>query len=823
MVLILYMSLVKKLIIKIWPFTVILVLIFVFYYPFFTKGLRPIPSDITVGMYYPWLNYKFPEFPVNVPVKNPLPSDVVSLTYPLRLLSIELLKNNEWPLWNTLILCGTPLLANFQSAALYPINILYLLIKDFSLAWSWQVIGQPLLGLVFCYFLLRDYKLSNTASLFGSLVWSFGSFFSIWGQYNTVIHAIVYLPLGLLCIKNLEKSNYWGVGLAVAISFSIYAGNPPMTLVLCLALMIFSIFQFVFKVKKYFKLMAFVVIGFMLALPVLLPGFNNTRLSIRQVDNVAENQKIKYTPVVNLISMVAPDVFGHPSTLNYWGSGLYDNLTIFVGVVPLILFLLNLFNKPIRTCRLNNYINFIFFLSLILYIDNPVSRFFGNLNFLGLSSMVMSRFFVLTNFSVAIGSALMLNILILNKKTLIIKLSPFLITALLIGVPLVIYGLIYSVFSYGYILDTNFPRPDDPEFVLAIKNSMIAIRNLAIPSVVFIIFVCSCWIFKNRKSLLVCLIFVLTIFDLFRFFRKYNSFTQEKYLFPNNSIIKYLQDNSVRFLREEGELMPSNMWMPYGLKSVSGYDTLHSARYNKFISLCNGDSLMKTTNRCVELENLRSDKINFLGISHLLAILRNKGVPDESGELFYKIDTQSFKQAFQDKSVVILNNLTAMPLLFSVSHYEVADDIDAMNYLIKKSDLTKTVILEKNPRIILSSKNPLISNLKIGRQKTEADIESTGSSILVTSQSYDPGWRLLIDGKESEIYTANYAFMAFVVPDGKHKIVLNYNPKSFCLGLIGASFGFVVSIGIILYTWLKRKLNLTNLWVLWDSNPRPPA
>ena len=155
---------VKKIFYKIWPLLIILFAISVFFYPVWIKNQVPIPGDFLVGTYYPWLDMEFESYPAGVPVKNPIVTDVVSFIYPMRTLSVELLKQNIAPLWNSFILSGTPLLANFQSAPFSPTNIFYFFFSTFD-AWSLQIISQPLLAAVFSYLLLRQIGLSKLASI----------------------------------------------------------------------------------------------------------------------------------------------------------------------------------------------------------------------------------------------------------------------------------------------------------------------------------------------------------------------------------------------------------------------------------------------------------------------------------------------------------------------------------------------------------------------------------------------------------------------------------------------------------------------------------
>ena len=68
---------------------IFLIIVFIgFFYKFFFKGLIPIPSDITVGMYYPWINNSY-GYPVRVPFKNATLTDTVSQFWIWRNWAIE--------------------------------------------------------------------------------------------------------------------------------------------------------------------------------------------------------------------------------------------------------------------------------------------------------------------------------------------------------------------------------------------------------------------------------------------------------------------------------------------------------------------------------------------------------------------------------------------------------------------------------------------------------------------------------------------------------------------------------------------------------------
>ena len=115
--------------------------IIVFFYPVFFSGKMPIPADTIVGLYHPYRDKVWNGLTAGVPFKNFLITDSVRQQYPWRKLAIENLKQRILPIWNPYTHAGTPLLANIQSAAIYPLNLMYLFLP-FNWAWTIQIMLQ---------------------------------------------------------------------------------------------------------------------------------------------------------------------------------------------------------------------------------------------------------------------------------------------------------------------------------------------------------------------------------------------------------------------------------------------------------------------------------------------------------------------------------------------------------------------------------------------------------------------------------------------------------------------------------------------------------
>lgn len=212
---------------KILPFFLIILTSIIFFYRFFFKGLIPIPTDITVGMYYPWLNYKWGNL-VGVPVKNPLMSDIVSIIYQWRMAAINAIKSGKFPLWNPSYFLGMPLFANFQNSLINFTNIVFFLPLSKATNWGLMIYLQSLFSLTSIFLYLKSIKIKTLPSLIASLVYSYSLFTIVWLEYGVHIYTAAFLPLILLCVEKLQKTKSlkYLTLISILVALQIYGGYP---------------------------------------------------------------------------------------------------------------------------------------------------------------------------------------------------------------------------------------------------------------------------------------------------------------------------------------------------------------------------------------------------------------------------------------------------------------------------------------------------------------------------------------------------------------------------------------------------------------------
>lgn len=779
---------------KLAPVLILIFIVCSFFWRVFIFKEVPLPGDFIVGVYYPWLDYKW-GYSVGVPVKNPITTDVVSFTYPMQTLAMSLIKHGTWPLWNPYILAGTTLLANFQSSPFAPTRLVYFLFNNVT-AWSADVILQFLLAAIFTYLLLRWWKVSKVASIFGSVAYAFGGYNLIFSEWNGHTLAAAFIPLALLLADRfLQKQKYFdGALLSITLAFQFFSGYSQTSVYTAIAIGILWLVKILGNKKwltKTFFLGLFCAFGILLSAVQIIPSVE----LIANSQRVFEPHPFEWTflPWKKTITFIAPDYFGNHSTANYWGPQDYTSNTGFVGVVALSLAIL-----AILTLIKKKEIKFLLLLAiaaLVLSYPDPISIFIWSKNILSMQANSAHRATVLFCAAIAFLSAFGVDLLLTQKQ----KLSRILLSL----TPLYLLIVAFALFSL-----TIFKNSSTIPHV-----SQIALKNLIIPSALLIsvsIIFYLIYKFRNFKFIGVFSLMILTIAELFYFGWKFEPISPNKFTYPETPVLSFLQDKPKPFRTTGAKVIPSNLRMPYGIESTEGYDTFHPLNVSEFIAAINSGNINSLpVGRYGIVDNDISPLLDLVNTKYYLAL--------KSSEERFTKNPNRFVKVFNDKSVDIFESKTALPRAFMVYQWQVDipqndNDLTPLNKLLQPNfPLEKKIILDNSPALTSetnSKVNPIyeVTYQDYQNQQSIIKITTDHDGMLFISDAYYPGWKAYLDGKEIKIYKADFAFRALEIPKGTHLVKMLYQPESFYLGLkiSLASLGILVIIGGMVSLW-KRK------------------
>lgn len=775
----------------IYIFIFFIVIALIFFYKILW-GLIPLPTDLIVGAYYPWANYKW-GYTVGVPIKNSKLSDAVSLFYPPKALAADFIKKGELPLWNPYMFGGYPLFASVQFGLLFPTMIFYLIFKT-TLAWTLQTISQPILASFFMYLLLRHFKLDKLSSIFGSIAYGFGGFTILWMQWNTQANTALFLPILILLEDKYltSKQLKWGVLFSIFISLQILAGYLPVLPFTLVSL----IMWLVFKARRKFSLtiILFILLGILLSSVFSLPVSEHILTSQRQVEVLVSGEP--FISPINLITLIAPDFFGNDATRNFWGSGDHMDFTLYTGIVTLIFALIGAkqYFKKVEI----RFAIFLFITTLIITIANPLSIFLYKLGIWGGPSITMNRANFMINFSLAILGAYGVSLIKNFYSNLSLKPS--------IWISSIFTGVSVGLFMSKYILTHSHAQLID-DISIWLSHINISLRNLILPIFLLITVSILIWLIKKIKGfrLITTSAFILIlILDLFRFGLKFNTFSKPALAYPETPITKFLEKYpNDRFIAEP-DALPANMWLPFKISSMAGYDGVYPLTTAKLLAVSeSGDYKAAPMIRWGVLHNFNSRILDETNTSFLVAVTRDdKGLVSDNGQISYKLRLPKYKEVFKDKSVVVLENIQSLPRVYLTKQVIKASDQDTLKYMLDVNFPIKTTAITNDFEFNNPITETLNSNLSYQQVTNSHIMIKTNSNLdayLVVLDSFYPGWKALIDGKESKIYRTNYNFRGVVLPKGHHIVEFIYAPKSLEFGAIITVISFGVVILLLFY------------------------
>jgi hypothetical protein len=311
-----------------------------------------------------------------------LQADAVLQFYPWRDLVLKSWGQGEVPLWNPYELAGYPLLANSQSAALYPPHILLGLLRVPTvpamtlLAWFhlfWAGLGT--------YFLARRFGTTSEGAAIGGASFQLSAFMLSWTGLPSVISTVSWIPWMLAFVltmfggrliahggtdrasESVSRGSRAAIrafcGAAVCCGMMIFAGHLQFVAYGVLAAAIFSI-ALAIQIRVWKPLIASALalsLGFAVAAPQLLPVLYYSQDSHRKNTPTPEGYAAYNSGGIQpfeLLGVVYPQLLGYPERgikiegvpaelPGFWpaytkqGSNYAE---VAIGIGPLVLFLL---------------------------------------------------------------------------------------------------------------------------------------------------------------------------------------------------------------------------------------------------------------------------------------------------------------------------------------------------------------------------------------------------------------------------------------------------------------------------------------------------
>lgn len=738
--------------------------------PVLLKGMVPIPADYMLAWYEPWKSANSVNGAPVIPHK-PVVDDAFRHLYPLRVIASEIFRQGSMPLWNPYNAAGTPLFAIMHPGYFTPFGIFFLFVTP-VVAWTLYVMMQPVVLGFATYWYAKKLRLSPYASVFASAVVVLSGFAVVRLEYGEFLYVLAGLPFLLGIVEESISSQKNRIILAVpwAVSGIMLSGQPHMIIYV---LGLFALYAFV-----RLPFMSAVQIGGLAALGVgmsavqLLPGLElYTQSTIDRTTSAFIFERF-LLPVTHLITVIIPNYFGNQATYNYFGPHDYTETAAYVGCIPV--FFAVVAARYIRT-PVVRFFSAVAVISALMTVDWFGARLFFSLPIPVLSSDVPSRVFVLTTFAIAILAAVGISAWeTLPWKT---KRSWLFWSGSVLGILLLGTWMVYR-------LHGTCPVELPGCRMVSLRTTFIEVVGFAVGGIIVLVGLRGKGLFRG-VALGVPLILVLLLGTYNA--RKFLPFSPVSRVFPETPVLSAVSDIAGydRFFGFNGADFRTNLTSYYRVYSLQYFDPLHLKRYAELVSFVN------TGDRKKDIRRSDVHIISDATVSAQLYVRRERMLDLTGASVLIRrksdMATPGIPLMWEDGTWQITKRPTALPRAYLVTDVRVQPDSDALLTALFSADtnVRKTAFVEV-PVSGVDTGVPVAGTVTIDSYQANAaamSVVSDSDAFLVLSDAYYPGWRASIDGKDTYVYRANYAFRGIRVPKGAHAVRFYYDSGSFRVGL----------------------------------------
>jgi hypothetical protein len=773
---------------------IFVLMILVFFWPLF-KGNILSQADM-VYSFPPWNSVK--PFDFTAP-SNSVLNDQTREFLTFFQAAKESIHRMEFPLWNPYILCGTPLLADSQSALLFPLNWSFYLLPPF-LGFTVSALLKMFIASFGTYLFARKLSLSHPASILAGTIYAF-SIFNVFWLNHPHTNVTIFFPLLLLSaetlIENPTRSKMAALGLTVGLQ--LLGGHVELAFHVAFAVTLFFLFRLTDYRKDgkalFLRLKIFVggyILGFFLAGIVMIPFLEF--LSQSATWRVRSGENPFFLEPIGFISMFLSDFF----TLRGWSSILihYHAINLYVGIFTLILAVVVIASRPKRMS--------VFFAALCLLALDVV---FGLPPLFPLL-ISLPLFKQAPNFYMVIFYVLGMSLLGAMGMDLVLtmkgdgelkrKVKRSLIVFGLFSLPLVMGVLFLAMKTYplSNVLKEHPGALASPwSFVFSQIGENLA-RNLLFAGLGYVLIVAALQV-QRFKWLLGMLAVGGAFVDLVMAGSGWNPVIPARWArAPSPPAIQCLnQDKELYRIAGFEPVMPPNLATLCGLQDVRGYDVPVEYRYHHFFQrVLKG----KMTWWIYEFPKLEMEAMPFLSLLNVKYLLSLDPLPPPLALVY-------------DKEVKVYKNPDVFPRAFLVHQVETVGEgpealerVMALGPGLKHIAVIEGSLPEPFRKLTAAGTEERpgdrIQIIGYTARQVEIEVETPSPGILILGDTYSPGWRAEIEGKAAPIFRANYLLRGIAVDPGHHRITFFYRPVSFSIGS-----GLTVIAGVMTLWCLKRK------------------
>jgi len=736
--------------------------------------------------------------------KVPFFRDLGTYIYPIRYSLAQSLQSGHLPLWDRHIAMGFPLLANPQSATFYPPHLIFFFLPFFPAVGA-LLIFHYLVAAIGSFLLFRRWNYQVSLALTGAILFTFGGVVVSLVNLQDHFQSAVWLPWLILAGERTFKSQGWGpfIALTFVAAVQFLAGSPEMY-AMSMALLVFA----TLKTTDGFRKSWFQSVGLIALANIIVVGMCMIQL-LPTMELFFQSRRPN-----GLLFVEAAAWSLNPWTLFnlFWldkevDMNQFTGLNIFFDRPPP--FLISYYLGATALVGLCAWLFYssrkerVVFLAaiaftLILAFGNYTPVYYYLFTYIPVFRIVRfpEKYLFLTYcffiFLVIRG----LNDFLKNgNKKIKWPLALF-------GSVLILQVAAYLLCRFGtdHLIALVRSVAADPasrgKFVVSLPGIISSLERQIILSAALLAAILLYHWGKIRPALFQGLMVVLVLIDLTAAHRVYQFMLKPDFATSKSKLLPPPGDEHYRVFIGLPYLHPSK----YTFK-LQPFPGVVAAQWS---SLYPNSGILDGFEYVQEI-----DTFGRLPYSHFLNYARD--LPPEKMYPFLAALNVKYVTSFNalpDGAITSLGYFSEYPLYLYRLNKTIPRAYFARNVVIENGitkalermtrgdfDAFSTVIVDEAPAAAVAIRGNAAAEIRrYENQAVDVDAALDAPGILVLADSFDPGWRVYVDGKQEKILRANAFFRAVSLTAGKHRIEFRYEPLSF---IVGAAISLATLCGLL--------------------------
>ena len=756
--------------------------------------------------------------------------DVSFFHYPLKRLVTEAYARGEWPLWNPYIQLGQPLLANPNSMALYPTQILFQILS-FETAFELHFILHCILAGIATFFLGRKLGLSAFSAFLSAVIYNYSGVTLSFVNLFNILPVVAYLPLlTLLLLQLLEKVTFARLAVSsLVFGFFFLLLEPLSSIAIGLfiggflgAYLYFSGKVGSARIRPLGWVLLVSLSGVLLASIQILPTLELIQHSGRRSGLDFEMVAGWSMHPIMLLQLAMPRIFGDFFRLTQsssWASLFFENrepylLSCYLGMFPLLLAVFAICNSRVRW--MTRALTMLLGIALILAIGkySPVYPWLFHHCPLVRYGRYPVKYLLVSNFCISLLAGIGIDRICEMRNEYSIRQlfrKRGFIAFCLIAVIIVVTAAGVMSFLEWHNVKRGTDGTEYFQFFAQGKELQLSklilassVQHLRIQLGLFAVVLVLAWTRKIRWQFMQMATVLVVLFDLSTSNFWINPVIRDE-LYETAPVAAYLQEK----MKQEGLFRIYSLGNPEAEKDplmlLGHSDSIAWQFFYRKLTLAQflsaKDHIQYSVFQPVDrLETLPSQAINGelskadsteeklsllagLNVGYVLAVhhIDSKQVALDSE---FEVNSPQPLRLYK-----VLNKL---PRAFLVDSDR--SQSDALPYREYLSIPVQSPSGKKSNQETRQHSQGEVKILNYSPNRVEMEAATDQKRILVLVDSYYPDWKATVDGKAVPVIAANYVYKALELPVGQHRISVYYEPKSF-------NRGFYLTFGTIL-AWL---------------------